>query len=91
MSADNMPAAPQSLFGGLGGSPAILRAVDFTPDGRPVFPAHMRDLPPSIILAASFSIAIGGRIEDRRAPHETTVAVCGGGSCAIADNVAPNG
>jgi hypothetical protein len=77
----------------LGGSTAIHPASAFTQDGRLVFPAHMRHLSPSIILAATFSIAIGGRIKDRRAPHETTVAACEGGACAIADNskVALNG
>jgi len=58
-------------------------ASAFTSDGRPLFPAHMRDLPRSIILDASFAIAIGGRIEDRRAPHETTVAGCEGTSCEL--------
>jgi hypothetical protein len=68
-------------------------AADFTPDGRAIFPAYMRDLPPSIIRAASFSIAIGGRITDGRDAHERTVASCESDRCAIAVNskVAPNG
>lgn len=66
-------------------------AADFTPDGRALFPAHMRDLPPSIVRVASFSIAIGGRITDGREAHERTVAGCESASCAIAEKVAPNG
>jgi hypothetical protein len=58
-------------------------AQSFTPDGRPLFPAHLRHLPPAIIRTASFAIAIGGRIEDRRAAHETTVAACEGSACPI--------
>jgi hypothetical protein len=85
--------APQTPVGGLADRTAIHPASAFAPDGPAIFPAHMRDLPPSIIRDSTFSIAIGGRIEDRRAAHETTVASCEGDRCAIAVNskVAPNG
>jgi hypothetical protein len=85
--------ASQVAAGSRLGSRAVHPAALFTSDGRPIFPAHLRHLSPSIILAATFSIAIGGRIEDRRAPHEKIVAGCEGGSCALADNskAAPNG
>jgi hypothetical protein len=77
--------APQKPAGSSPDHMAIHPAALFTGDGRPVFPAHMRDLSPAVIRAASFSIALGGRIEDRRASHETTVASCEGGSCLISD------
>lgn len=77
--------ASQSSAVALSVSAAIHPASAFTGDGRAVFPAHMRDLPPSIIRAATFSIALGGRITDERSPHETTVAGCEGARCAIAD------
>jgi hypothetical protein len=35
-------------------SSALHPASAYTSDGRPVFPAHMRHLPPSVILTASF-------------------------------------
>jgi hypothetical protein len=70
--------APQAPAGGLADRRAIHPAADFTPDGRPLFPAHLRYLPPSVIRGASFSIALSARIEDCRAPHETTVAACEG-------------
>jgi hypothetical protein len=58
-------------------------AAAFTGDGRPVFPAHMRDLSSSIIRAASFWSALGWRITDGRASHETTVAGCESAACLI--------
>jgi hypothetical protein len=73
----------QSAPDDLSVSMAIHPAAAFTGDGRPVFPAHMRDLSSSIIRAASFSIALGGRITDGRAPHETTVAGCESAACVI--------
>ena len=63
-------------------STVIHPAEAFAPDGRPLFGAHMRNLPSSVIRGAVFSIAIGGG-EDRRAPHETTVGGCEGAKCAI--------
>jgi hypothetical protein len=62
----------------------IHSAADFCPDGRPVFSNYIRDLPPEIIRSAVFSISVGGRITDGRAPHETTVAGCEGGKCSLA-------
>jgi hypothetical protein len=76
--------APQTPMGGLLVSTAIHPADAFTADGRPVFPARIRNLPPAIIRTASFSIALAGQIADGRAPHETTVAGCEGARCAIA-------
>ena len=80
-----LPDASQLTADGLSVSTAIHPADAFTADGRPVFPAHMRNLSPGIIRAATFSIELGGQITDGRAPHETTVAGCEGAKCAIAD------
>lgn len=63
---------------------ALHPASAFAGDGRPIFPAHMRHLPASIARVASFAIAIGRQIEDRRAPHEKTVVGCEGASCSLA-------
>jgi hypothetical protein len=58
-------------------------AIRHTDDGRMLFPADVRDLPPDVARAAVFVIALGGRITDGREAHEMTVAGCEGGSCAI--------
>ena len=58
-------------------------AIGHTDDGRLLFPTDVRDLPPNVARAAVFVIALGGRITDGREAHETTIAGCEGGSCAI--------
>ena len=55
----------------------------WTADGRPLFLAHMRHLPIETVRVASFAVALGGRIEDKRPPLERTVAGCEGDKCAI--------
>jgi hypothetical protein len=53
-------------------------------DGRPVFPAHIRNLPTEIARIAVFNIAIGpGPDQDKRPEHAKTVAGCEGGSCTV--------
>ncbi len=92
--------ASEPGVGGLDQSTATHPAEAFAPDGRLVFPDHMRHLPASIAHAASFVVAIRAkRIEDRRPAHERLVAGCESAtyslpstrSGAIADKVAPNG
>jgi hypothetical protein len=50
---------------------------------RPTFPNHVRDLAPELARIAVFVIAIGPAPEDKREPHEATVAGCEGDRCAI--------
>lgn len=59
-------------------------AEAWTVDGRPLFPAHMRALAPELARVAVFVIKIGpGPAEDRRAPHEKSVAGCESAACVI--------
>jgi hypothetical protein len=58
-------------------------AIGETDDGRMLFPADIRDLPADVMRSFVFVIALVGWITDGREAHETTVARCEGGSCAI--------
>jgi hypothetical protein len=52
-------------------------------EGRPVYPASLRELPPEIARVAVFTIAIGKGPEDNRPHHETTVGGCESSHCEL--------